>query len=115
MEVIITKAIVWVFSVIGFILATYIIGYVRNLKDNSQLAFIYDIVATAVNASEQIFVDKGSGKEKREEATEFIKGYLYKIGIRLSDEEIRTILESAVYDLKKEQEQISTNLLIEKG
>lgn len=111
MEVIITKVMVGICSLFGILLSAYIISYfVKDLKNNSNpnLNFVYNIVSTAVVAAEQLVTEKSenSGLEKRTMATNFIKSFLKRFKIELSDNEIRTILEAAVYELNQEQEAI---------
>lgn len=108
MEVIITKAMVGICSLIGILLSAYMISYFKNLKMNSNLDFVYRIVSTAVTAAEQLITEKSenSGLEKRTIATNFIKNFLEQFKIKLSDNEIRTILEAAVYELNQEREAI---------
>ena len=76
-----------------FIAVILITGYViPYLKDKN----IYNYVVIAVQAAEQIFKESGMGKEK----FEYVKNWLNK-KINISDDDLKKIIESAVYELNK--------------
>lgn len=78
-----------------FIAIILIIGYViPYLKDKN----IYNYVVIAVQAAEQIFKESGMGKEK----FEYVKNWLNK-KLNISDDDLKKIIESAVYELNKEK------------
>ena len=71
------------------ILTVYIIPILKEKK-------LYDTVVIAVNAAEQIFNESGMGKEKFTYVSELIKKKFH-----ISDEDLKNIIESAVYELNK--------------
>lgn len=71
------------------ILTVYIIPLLKQKK-------LYDAVVIAVNAAEQIYNQNGMGKEKFEYVKEWIKKKF-----KVSDEDLKNIIESAVYELNK--------------
>ena len=78
-----------------FIAVILITGYViPYLKDKN----IYNYVVIAVQAAEQIFKESGMGKEK----FEYVKNWLNK-KLNISDDDLKKIIESAVYELNKEK------------
>lgn len=74
------------------ILTVYVIPLLKQKK-------LYDAVVIAVNAAEQIYNQSGMGKEKFEHVTEWIKKKF-----KVSDEDLKNIIESAVYELNKHKE-----------
>ena len=71
------------------ILTVYVIPLLKQKK-------LYDAVVIAVNAAEQIYNQRGMGKEKFEYVKEWIKKKF-----KVSDEDLKNIIESAVYELNK--------------
>lgn len=74
------------------ILTVYVIPLLKQKK-------LYDAVIIAVNAAEQIYNQSGMGKEKFEYVKEWIKKKF-----KVSDEDLKNIIESAVYELNKHKE-----------
>ena len=78
-----------------FIAVSFILGYVIPfLKDKN----IYNYAKIAVQAAEQIYKESGMGKEK----FEYVKNWLNK-KLNISDDDLKKIIESAVYELNKEK------------
>lgn len=71
------------------ILTLYVIPLLKQKK-------LYDAVVIAVNAAEQIYKQSGMGEEKFEYVKEWIKSKFH-----ISDEDLKNIIESAVYELNK--------------
>ena len=69
------------------ILTLYVVPMLKEKK-------LYNAVVIAVNAAEQIFTESGMGKEKFEYVKEWIKKKF-----KISDEDLKNIIESAVYEL----------------
>ena len=78
-----------VIPVLCTILTVYIIPMLKEKK-------LYNAVVIAVNAAEQIYKDSGMGKEKFAYVKEWIKKKF-----KVSDEDLKNIIESAVYELNK--------------
>lgn len=74
------------------ILTVYVIPLLKQKK-------LYDAVVIAVNAAEQIYNQNGMGKEKFAYVKEWIKKKF-----KVSDEDLKNIIESAVYELNKHKE-----------
>lgn len=71
------------------VLTMYVIPLLKQKK-------LYDAVVIAVNAAEQIYKQSGMGEEKFEYVKEWIKSKFH-----ISDEDLKNIIESAVYELNK--------------
>ena len=69
------------------LLTAYIIPLLKQKK-------LYDAVTIAVNAAEQIFSQTGMGKQK----FAYVKN-LIKRKFKINDEDLKAIIESAVYQL----------------
>lgn len=71
------------------ILTVYIIPMLKQKK-------LYDAVVIAVKAAEQIYTQSGRGQEKFEYVKEWVKSKF-----KVSDEDLKNIIESTVYELNK--------------
>ena len=76
-----------IIPIICIVLSYYIIPLLKQKK-------LYDSVCYAVQAAEQIFSEKGMGKEKYEYVSELISEK-----IKISEQELKNIIESMVYML----------------
>lgn len=94
------------FEVLKFVIIISIMVIMRYvipwIKDNTNLArnqFLTDIVTVAVKYAEQTITGKMKGVHKKAIVTEFIRGQLISKNISISDEQLNTLIESAVYAL----------------
>ena len=71
------------------VITYYLIPYLKEKK-------LYNAVVIAVQAAEQIYSGSGRGKLKFEYVKEWIKGKF-----NVSDEDLKNIIESAVFELNK--------------
>ena len=69
----------------------YIIPFLKDKK-------LYDVVAIAVRAAEQIFKETGMGKEK----FAYVKAWLEET-FNIDDSDLKNLIESAVYELNEEK------------
>lgn len=93
------KAVV-ILSVI--LLVRYAVPYIRQQVENTKYAWLEKWVELSVKSAQQtIFGDK-SGPEKKAIVTKFIKDLLIKKNISISDDQLNTLIESAVYIMKQE-------------
>lgn len=69
----------------------YIIPFLKDKK-------LYDAVAIAVKAAEQIFKETGMGKEKFAYVKEWIEETF-----NIDDSDLKNLIESAVYELNAEK------------
>lgn len=81
------------------LVARYGIPYLKTLAENTKYTWIVKWVELSVKSAEQtIFGDK-TGPEKKAIVTEFIKGMLLKKNISISDEQLSTLIEAAVFEM----------------
>lgn len=84
------------------LLARYAVPYARSLVEDTKYEWIARWVELSVRHAEQtVFGDK-TGPEKKAIVTEFIKGLLIQKNISISDEQLDTLIESAVYTMNRE-------------
>lgn len=91
-----------VISVAVVITVRYIVPYIKTLMDNEEYAKIVEIVTVAVKAAEQTIREQGQGKAKKAQVIAFVSQWLSERNIYLSEDELSTIIESAVKALNME-------------
>lgn len=84
-----------VLPVCGAIITYFIIPWIKAKIGDEKFKTIMSWVYRAVEAAEQIF-PAGDNSSKYEYAVNLIKAQAKKHGVELTDEEIRTLIESAV-------------------
>ena len=99
-----------VVSVLLVIISRYLIPYLKTLYDDTKWKKFLDMVYDAVDAAEQIIREPKSGAQKKEMVTKFIKEYLEKIGISVTEEELNILIEAAVKRMNNKS-QLTTDLL----
>lgn len=76
----------------------YVVPWIKEYTGLAQNQLISDIVTAAVQYAEQIYKGQGgSGAEKKAIVTEFLKKQLKEKNIAFSDEQLDTLIESAVF------------------
>lgn len=88
-----------VLMILAALITRYAIPWIRAKTENSVMQALIDWTGQAVLAAEQTH-DAGTGAEKKAIVTEFIKKLLIQKNISLSDEEINTLIEAAVRQMK---------------
>ena len=71
----------------------------KELVENTKYEWILKWVELSVKSAEQTFLGDKTGQEKKAIVTEFIKGLLIKKNISISDEQLDTLIESAVFEM----------------
>lgn len=82
-------------SILSALVTGFLVPYIKSKTTNEQLANMYSIVKFAVQAAEQIFIGSGNGQKKKE----YVLGYLNSIGIKITEEDLNLLIESAVKEL----------------
>lgn len=86
------------FEILKAVVSISVIAIMRYvipmLKDNYQ----YRLVLNAVKAAEQQYKD-ATGSDKREVVIKYATEQLNKWGLKITDEQLRILLESAVYEI----------------
>lgn len=95
----ILKAVVMLVIVL---LVRYAIPYVKLKVEDTKYAWLVKWVELSVKSAEQTIVGSKTGAEKKAIVTEFIKNLLMQKNISISDDQLNTLIESAVYIMNKE-------------
>ena len=81
----------------------HVIPFVETKLKESQYSWAADIIANAVRAYEQTVSGHGMGEDKFQLVMEFVNRELSKHGIKLSEEQITILIESAVQAMNAEK------------
>ncbi|MBP3826276.1 MAG: phage holin [Butyrivibrio sp.] len=81
------------------LIARYLIPWLKAGIDADKEARVKEIISDAVYMAQQLYWAK-TGEERKEKAIEYAKKILASKGINVSAEELNTILEAAVKQLK---------------
>ena len=80
------------------ILTAFLIPLIKRKVDAEKLEIIREWVGIAVSAAEQIFRGSGLGAEKKS----YVLGFLRDHGFTVDAEELDTLIEAAVLELKQQ-------------
>jgi len=90
-----------VISIISALVSAYFVPYLRSRFSAEQLAIFERYVERAVRCAEQIFTPE-EWEQKKEYVLEYSKGIINNlVKINLTDEQINTIIEGIVNEVKK--------------
>lgn len=81
----------------------HVVPFVETKLKESQYSWAADIIANAVRAYEQTVSGHGMGEDKFQLVMEFVNRELSKHGIKLSEEQITVLIESAVQAMNAEK------------
>ena len=85
-------------TVIITVVARYAVPLIRSILSESKNELWRTIAETAVRAAEQIIREQGAGERKFELAKQIIKEF----GLKLTDEQIKILIEAAVQAMNAE-------------
>lgn len=85
------------------LLTRYAVPWIKLQVENTKYAWIIQCTELAVRSAEQTILGNKTGSEKKAIVTKFLKEQLQQKNISISDEQLNTLIEAAVYELKKEQ------------
>jgi type II secretory pathway pseudopilin PulG len=91
----ITPIVQAVFALVGVLITSLLIPWIRSKTTAEQQEEIKQWVKIAVAAAEQIFVGSGRGKEKKDWVLEFLAKYNLKVDMDAID----ALIEAAVWEL----------------
>lgn len=81
----------------------YVVPFIETKLKESQYSWAAEIIANAVRAYEQTVSGQGMGEDKFQLVMEFVNRELSKLGIKLSEEQITVLIESAVQAMNAEK------------
>lgn len=88
-------------GLLGKMAVTYLFPFLHDFLENRKLDWVYEQITDLVRSAEQQFKD-GKGSEKRDYVLAKVASLLNEKGISLTQEQLRDLLESAVYSMKNE-------------
>ena len=91
-----TEVIKAVFALLIAVLTYVVFPLLRNKLSEEKFALMKEIARTGVYAAEQLYNGSGRGEEK----LEYVMNYMKERGYDIDKEEVRTVVESCVKDLK---------------
>lgn len=91
----ITPIVQAVFALVGVLMTSLLIPWIRSKTTAEQQEEIKQWVKIAVAAAEQIFVGQGRGEEKKQWVLEFLSKYNLKVDLDAID----AMIEAAVWEL----------------
>ena len=83
-------------TLLGVLGKKYLIPYINAISTNSKYKWIADMASVAVKAAEQTMADK-LGTDRKVVVTKFLKELLISKNISISDAELDSFIEAAVY------------------
>lgn len=96
-----TKIFEAIITLLFALISVFVVPYVKKKISAEKLSEILKWVMKAVEAAEQIYKESGMGKEKKK----FVENFLTEHGISVDIEQLDVLIESAVWELKKEFEE----------
>jgi len=81
----------------------HVVPFIETKLKESQYSWAAEIIANAVRAYEQTVSGHGMGEDKFQLVMEFVNRELSKHGIKLSEEQITILIESAVQAMNAEK------------
>ena len=90
-----------VVSVVIAIIAYYLIPYIKRRIESDKYQEFLEMIDIAVRAAEQATKGKGTGTIKKENVMIFMTSWAEKAGIKITQDQLSQLIESAVYELNQ--------------
>lgn len=87
-------------------ITVYLVPYLKTLSEKNNDEKLKQFIKELVKAAEQTIKGPGQGKTKLDTVIDQAKTWLSKNNISISDEDLRALIESLVYDLNQMKEVI---------
>lgn len=84
-----------IIALIGAVITYIVVPYIKANTTEKQRENAKFWVKVAVSAAEQIYKEKGSGKNKKQYVLEFLNSK----GIKITEEQLNVLIEAAVFEL----------------
>lgn len=85
------------------LIAKYLVPWIKLQVEGTKHEWLLKWVELAVRSAEQTILGDKTGPEKKTIVTKFLKEQLQQKNISISDEQLNTLIEAAVYAMKQEQ------------
>lgn len=90
-----------ILAILSIVITTYIIPYIKAKVGTEKFNQVKLWTRIFVDAAEQTVTKPGTGQKKLILVTDWLKNKLKELGVELSDEQIRLLIEDAVYNMNK--------------
>lgn len=95
------KIVVSLFTLICALISAYVVPYIKSKIDVTKLAQLRTYAEFAVRCAEQIYT-KEQWQNKKAYVKEYLKNVINdKLNLTLSNDDLETIIEGVVYEVKK--------------
>ena len=95
-----------VISIAAALITLYLIPYLKSQTSTKQMDELVNMISIAVQAAEQTVQ---GGKMKKAEVITFISGWMNNKGIKITDEQLDKLIESAVYSMNNTAPEVVVN------
>lgn len=85
------------------LIVRYAVPWIKLQVEGTKYDWLIQWAEIAVRSAEQTILGNKTGAEKKAIVTKFLKEQLQAKNISISDDQLNTLIEAAVYELKKEQ------------
>lgn len=92
-----------VVAVCTAVATVYLVPYLKTLRSDARYKGMIDMIAVAVRAAEQTITESGQGAVKKEKVMGFIREWLAKQGIEITDYQLSDLIEAAVWSMKNNE------------
>lgn len=93
----ITQIILALIGLVGALISAFLVPYIKAKTTKEQRDFAEKVIKEAVRAAEQIFDLGGQGIEKYDFVVKYIKA---EFNLKLSEKELKVLIEAAVNEIK---------------
>lgn len=90
-----------VVSVSVAVISAFLVPYLRNKLKDEKYKNLMDMVKVAVYAAEQT-IGSGNGGLKKQEVIVFVSNWMRENGIKITEDQLSQLIESAVFAMNKE-------------
>ena len=90
-----------VISVAVALISAYLVPFIKNKLQEDKYSQLVVMVHTAVQAAEQT-IGSGNGAVKKDEVMSFVTDYMNRVGIKITEEQLDQLVESAVFQMNLE-------------
>lgn len=92
-----------IIPVLGVILTSFIVPYIKELIGNEKLEKYEYWASMAVRAAEMMWAESGKGAEKKEYVVQFLTETFNKNKINITEEQMNLLIEAAVKQLQLDE------------
>lgn len=92
-----------VISVCVALATAYLVPYLKTLRNDARYQGMIDMIAVAVRAAEQTITGSGQGAIKKDHVMEFVRDWLARQGITITDTQLSELIEAAVFAMNNNE------------